>query len=200
MKSHTNHHRLHTPLLASSLLSYFNAFRLPLPHNLSSAQHLFYRLQFNKLQFNKLYHGYHQQGLPRHSCRSLPPRHPNPFHAEDTQLFCRRDKAQATGTLSYDSAYCKFYGHTFTSNASVESIDSELSCHAILEGYLGSPEHMSSACAECFLRIRGLQDLEAARKASLESLYPFGMPSEVFLSHLYAHPTPVVATLAFWRV
>ncbi|KAJ1591188.1 hypothetical protein NDA11_006897 [Ustilago hordei] len=79
--------------------------------------------------------------------------------------------------------------------ASVESIDSELSCHAILEGYLGSPEHMSSACAECFLRIRGLQDLEAARKASLESLFPFGMPSEVFLSHLYAQPTPVTAKL-----
>ncbi|SPC61195.1 uncharacterized protein UHOD_11253 [Ustilago sp. UG-2017b] len=100
------------------------------------------------------------------------------FMQKTLNFFAAASKAQATGTLSYDSAYCEFYGHTFTSNASVESIDSELSCHAILEGYLGSPEHMSSACAECFLRIRGLQDLEAARKASLESLYPFGMPSE----------------------
>ncbi|KAJ1033644.1 hypothetical protein NDA13_001630 [Ustilago tritici] len=114
--------------------------------------------------------------------------------------FAAASKAQATGTLPYNSAYREFYGHTFTPNASVEPIDSELSCHAIIEGYLGSPEHMSSACAECFLRIRGLQDLEAARKASLESLYPFGTPFEVFLSHLYAQPSPVVATLAFWRV
>ncbi|SYW74776.1 uncharacterized protein UBRO2_00186 [Ustilago bromivora] len=73
------------------------------------------------------------------------------FMQKTLNSFAAASKAQATGTLSYDSAYCEFYGHTFTSNAS---------------------------------------DLEAARKASLESLYPFGMPSEVFLSHLYAHPTP----------
>lgn len=97
MKSHTNHHRLHTPLLASSLLSYCNAFRLPLPHNLSSAHHLFYRLQFNKLQFNKLYHGYHQQGLPRHFCRSLPPRL-SPSTANSLAMPSSKDTSAALST------------------------------------------------------------------------------------------------------
>ncbi|KAJ1032467.1 hypothetical protein NDA16_000491 [Ustilago loliicola] len=111
--------------------------------------------------------------------------------------FAAGSRATAHGTLAYHHLHAEMYGLN-SPNASVESVDSGLSCHAILKVFLGSPEYMIQACAERFLGTRGQLDLEAARNASLESLWPGGTPSDVSLSQFYKQPTPPTVN-PIWR-
>lgn len=206
MKRLVRHRRVHAPIVASILVPYYISLllsRLQL-RLLSPILHLFFRLPLRKA-FTMAITNLNR--IKNKAANVKPPpaatRLGLAIHSVQKGLasFAAESKAEAHGTLAM-ARFMREMQPSAPTNASVESVDSRLSCNAILEGLPGSPDYVSRMCAARFLGVRGEQDLQAALNASLESLCPFGSPSEVSLSQIYAQATAerVTVDTVWWRI